>query len=152
MGRGDAELLTDFFRLDAEVLAHEEQLRRARRELAQAVLQHLEELLRLQRLLGPGLRRLAPVSSGVEERVEVVERRLTLQGLLPLGAPDGIDDLVLEDAGQPGTELRAAGEAFLRCERRDERFLDRVFRGLAVTELERREAQQVGPLRFDFVS
>lgn len=152
MGRGDAELLTDFFRLDAEVLAHQEHLRRAGRELAEALLQHLEELLALQRLLGPGLRRLAPVSGGVEERIELVERCLALQRLLALGAPDGIDDLVLEDAGQPGAELRAAGEAFLRGERRDERFLDRVFRGLAVTELERREAQQVRPLRFDFVS
>ena len=152
MGRGDAELLTDFFRVDAEVLAHQEHLRRARRELAQALFQRLEELLRFERLLGPGLRRLAPVAGAVEQRIQVLERRLALQRLLPLGAPDGIDDLVLEDAGQPGAELGAAGEAFLRGKRRDERFLDRVFRGLAVTELERREAQQVRPLRFDFVS
>ena len=152
MGRGDAELLTDFFRVDAEVLAHQEHLRGAGGELAQALFQHLEELLRLERLLGPGLRRLAPVAGGIEERVQVLERCLALQRLLPPGAPDAVDDLVLEDAGQPGAELGAAGEAFLRGERRDERFLDRVLGGLAITELERREAQQVRPLRFDFVS
>ena len=66
MGRGDAELLTDFFRLDAEVLAHEEHLRRAGRELAQALFQSFKELLRFERLLGPRLRRLAPVASGIE--------------------------------------------------------------------------------------
>ena len=92
------------------------------------------------------------MSGGVEERIQVLERRIALQRLLAAGTANRIDDLVLEDAGQPGAELGAAGEAFLRGERRDERFLDRVFRGLAVTELERREAQQVRPLRFDFVS
>jgi hypothetical protein len=59
---------------------------------------------------------------------------------------------VLEDAGEPRAELRATGKTFLSRERGDERLLDRVFRRLAVTELERREAQQVGPLRLDFVS
>ena len=152
MGRGDTELLTDFFRVDAEVLAHEEHLCGAGGKLAEALFQHLEELLRLERLLGPGLRRLAPVAGGVEERVEVLERRFAFQRLLAARLADRVDDLVLEDAGQPGTELRAAGEAFLRGERRDERFLDRVFGGLAITELERREAQQVRPLRLDFVS
>ena len=41
MGRRDAELLTDFFRLDAEVLAHEEHLRGAGRQAGEAVFQHL---------------------------------------------------------------------------------------------------------------
>ena len=152
MGRGDTEFLTDFCRLDTEVLAHQERPPGARGQAAEAFLQHLQELLRLERLLGPGLRRLAPVAGGVEEGIEVLERGLALQRLLPLGAPDGIDDLVLEDPGQPGAELGATGEAFLRGERRDEGFLDRVLGGLAVTELQRREAQQVRPLRFDLVS
>ena len=152
MGRGDAEFLTNFFRLDPEVLAHEEHACRARRQPGEAVLEDLQELLRFERLLGPGLRRLAPVAGGVEERIEVLERAFPFQRLLAARLSDRVDDLVLEDAGQPGAELGAAGEAFLRGERRDERFLDRVFRGLAVTELERRVAQQVRPLRFDFVS
>jgi hypothetical protein len=134
------------------VLAHEEQLGGAGGKLAEALFQHLEELLRLERLLGPGLRRLAPVAGGVEERVEVLERRLAFQRLLAARLADRVDDLVLEDAGEPGAQLRAPGEALLGRERGDERFLDRVFRGLAVTELERREAQQVRPLRLDFVS
>jgi len=152
MGRRDAELLTDFFSLDAEMLAHEEHLCGARGQPGEAVFQHLEELLRFERLLGPGLRRLAPVPGGVEERIQVLERRVALQRLLALGTADGVDDLVLEDAGQPRAQLGAPGEALLGRERGDERFLDRVFRGLAVTELERREAQQVRPLRLDFVS
>jgi len=152
MGRGDAEFLTDFCRRDAEMLAHQEELRGARGEPGEAVLEHLHELLRFERLLGPGLRRLAPVAGGVEERIEVLERPFAFQRLLAARLSDRVDDLVLEDAGEPGAKLRATGEALLRRERGDERFLDRVFRGLAVTELERRVAQQVRPLRFDFVS
>ena len=152
MRRGDAEFLTDFCRLDAEVLAHEEHLCCAGGQPAKALLEHLQELLALERLLGPGLRRLAPVAGGIEQCVEVLERRVAFQGLLAARFADRVDDLVLEDAGQPGAQLRAPGEALLGRERGDERFLDRVFGGLAVTELERREAQQVRPLRLDFVS
>jgi len=92
------------------------------------------------------------MAGGVEERIEVLERAFAFQRLLAARLSDRVDDLVLEDAGEPGAKLRATGEALLRRERGDERFLDRVFRGLAVTELERREAQQVRPLRLDFVS
>jgi len=58
---------------------------------------------------------------------------------------------VLQDAGQPGANLGAAGEALLRSERGQERFLDRVLGGLAVAKLQRGVAQQVGPLRLDLV-
>jgi hypothetical protein len=53
MGRSEAELLTDFRRLDAEVLPHQEHLSRARGELAQAFFKRGQELLVLERLLGP---------------------------------------------------------------------------------------------------
>ena len=151
MGRGDAELLTDFCRLGTQVLAHEEHPAGARGQPAEALFQDLEELLALERLLGPGLRRLAPVAGGIKQGVEILQPGLALQGLLPRGAANGVDDLVLEDAGQPGAQLRAAGEALLRGERRDEGFLDGVLGGLAVAKLQRGVAQQVRPLRFDLV-
>src|SRR5438105_14673142 len=46
MGRGDAEFLTDFCRRNAEMLAHQEELRGAGGEPGEALLEHLHELLR----------------------------------------------------------------------------------------------------------
>jgi len=71
--RGEAEFLTDFCRLDAEMLAHQEYLSGARGQIAQALLERGEELLVLERLLGPVLRRLAPVAARVEQRIQVFE-------------------------------------------------------------------------------
>ena len=151
MGRRETQLLTDFLRVDAEVLAHQENLSGARGQLAQAFFQRVQELLVLERLLGPRLRRLAPVAGGIEEGIQVLERRFALQRLLAPGAANGIDDLVLEDAGQPGADLGAAGEALLCGERGQEGFLDRVLGSFAVAKLQRGVAQQVGPLRLDLV-
>lgn len=151
MGRREAQLLTDFCRLDAEVLAHQEHLPGARGQPAQALFQRGEELLVLERLLRPLLRRLAPVARGIEKSLQVLERRIALERLLAARLSDRVDDLVLEDAGQPGADLRAAGEALLCGERGQERFLDRVLGGLAVAKLQRGVAQQVGPLRLDLV-
>ena len=97
------------------------------------------------------MRRLAPVAGGIEEGIEILERRFAFQRFLAPGTADGVDDLVLEDAGQPSADLRAAGEALLRGERGQERFLDRVLGGLAVAKLQRGVAQQVGPLRLDLL-
>jgi hypothetical protein len=149
MGRGEAQLLTDLGRFDAQMLAHQEHLAGARGELAQALFQRGQELLVLERLLGPVPRRLAPVAGGVEQGVQVLERRVGLERLFAARLADRVDDLVLEDAGQPGADLRAAGEGLLRGERGEERFLDRVLGGLAVAKLQRGVAQQVGPLRLD---
>src|SRR5437867_5348618 len=98
MGRGDAELRTDFGGGKAQVLAHQEDLAGARGEQGEALLQRLQEFLLLERLLGPVLRRLAPVAGRVEQGVEVLER-IIRQRLLAARAPNGVDDLVLEDAG-----------------------------------------------------
>ena len=91
------------------------------------------------------------MAGGIEEGIEVLERRFAFERFLAPGTADGVDDLVLEDAGQPGADLRAASEALLRGERGQERFLDRVLGGLAVAKLQRGVAQQVGPLRLDLV-
>src|SRR3982751_5065408 len=69
VGRGDAEFLTDIVSLEAEVLAHHEHLAGARGQGGEALFQGLQELLFLKRLLGPGLRRLAPMPGLVEQRV-----------------------------------------------------------------------------------
>ena len=151
MRRREAQFLTDFRRFDAEVLAHQEHLPGARGEPAQAFFQRGEELLVLERLLGPLVRRLAPVAGRVEEGIQILERRFAFQRFFPFGTANGVDDLVLEDAGQPGADLGAAGEALLRGERGQERFLDRVLGGFAVAKLQRGVAQQVGPLRLDLV-
>src|SRR4029079_3625182 len=102
MGRGEAELLTDFRRFDAEVLAHQEHLPGARGELAQAFFERGEELLVLERLLGPVGRRLALVAARVKELSKILERRFALKWLSPPRTADRVDDLVLQDAGQPG--------------------------------------------------
>src|SRR5258706_14872311 len=102
MGRREAELLTDFCRLDAQVLAHQEHLPGARGQPAQAFLERGEELLVLERLLGPLLRRLAPVARGIEQRLDILERRLALGRLLTAVLPGRCDELVLGDAVKPG--------------------------------------------------
>jgi hypothetical protein len=90
------------------------------------------------------------MAAGIEQCIQVVGVELGLGGALPSGAAQGVDDLVLEDPGEPGAQVRAPGEAFLGAERREERFLNGVFGRLAVTQLQRGEAQKVGPERFDF--
>jgi hypothetical protein len=91
------------------------------------------------------------VAGGIEERVEVFEARFAFQGLFAPGTANGVDDLVLEDAGQPGANLGATSEGLLGGERRQECFLDRILGRLAVAKLQRGVAQQVGPLRLDLV-
>ena len=104
----------------------------------------------LEGLLGPGLRRIAPVAALVEQGVEVVGGELGLGRALARGPADGVDDLVLEDSGDPRAQVRSTGEAFLGGERREKRFLYCVFGRLAVTQLERGEAEKIGPERLDF--
>jgi hypothetical protein len=56
------------------MFAHEEHLAGARRQHLQAALERGKKLLVVERLLGPRLRRLAPVAGLVEERFEVLDR------------------------------------------------------------------------------
>ena len=89
------------------------------------------------------------MAGGVEEGIQVLERRFALQRLFAPGTANGIDDLVLEDAGDPGAQVRAPGKALLGGERREEGFLYRVFGRLAIAQLERGVANQVRPERLD---
>jgi len=90
------------------------------------------------------------MTARVEELVQVVGRELDFRRPLPRGAAQRVDDLVLEDSGEPGAQVRAPGEALLGGERREKRFLHCVFGCLAVTQLQRGEAEEVGPERLDF--
>ena len=63
--------------------------------------------------------------------------------------PDGVDDLVLQDSGEPGAQVRARGERSLAGERGEESFLDRVLGGVRVAQLQAGVAQQVGALALD---
>ena len=154
MGRSNGELLTDFVSLQAGVLAEHEDLRRPRRQPGKAGFQRLQELLLVQRTVGvfPGLGVLAPVLALVEERVEVGGRRLGVlarERALAARAADRIDALVLEDPGDPGPQVGAALKACLRRERGEQRFLHRVLGRLAVAQLQRGVAHEIGPQRLD---
>ena len=151
MRRGKAEFLTDLRRVEAEVLAHEEYPRGARRQPLEAGLEGREELLFVELALGirpwRGVR--APMAALVEERVERRLVRLIAEGHLAPAAAQGIDDLVLEDPGEPGAQVRAPLEARSARERSEQCFLDRVLGRVAVAQRERGIAQQVGAQRFE---
>src|SRR5688572_26372904 len=82
-----------------------------------------------------------------EERFEL--GRIALDGRLAPRAPDRVDDLVLEDPGEPGAQVRAPGEGRLARERGDERVLDRILRGVRVAQLQRGIAQEVRAFALD---
>ena len=86
------------------------------------------------------------MSGLVEERVHVVELAFVLEHgerRLARLAADRVDDLVLEDAGEPGLEARATGEAFRALQRRDQRVLHHVLGEIVVAQLQHRDAEQV---------
>ena len=154
MRRGYSQLLTDFRSLQAEVLAHHERLSRALRQPAQAFLQSGEELLLAECAFGlfPGVGRFLPVAASIEQAVEFARVAVSprFRGrALPALAPDRVDDFVLQDAGQPGAQVRAPGEIRLADKRREQRLLDGVFGGGRVPQLQAGVAQQVGPQVFD---
>ena len=130
MGRSQAQFLTDFSRLHAHVLPHEEHPRGARRQPREAGFQRPQELRLVERAIGvlPRLGMLVPVPALVEEPVEVGGAALLVAlvqrppAALP---PDRVDDLVLQDPGDPGAQVRAPFEAALRRERGEQRLLPR---------------------------
>jgi len=136
------------------VLAHHEDLGGARGQVAQAGFQGGEELLLLQRSfrLLPGIGRFLPVAALVEQRVELrlVAASLKVRGrAIAALAPDGVDDLVLEDAGEPGTQVGTPGKTGFGGECRQQGVLDRVLGGRGIAQLQRGVAQQVGAQAFD---
>ena len=80
--------------------------------------------------IAPVGRRRLPRAVVLEQRVELVEVGLLVErrrdDRLALLLADRIDDLVLEDAGQPRLDARSAREAVARAQRGDERLLHDV--------------------------
>src|SRR4030095_6177514 len=106
------QFLTDLVSFQSEMLSHHEGLRGLVRKTLEAFLKSGEEPLLVERRLGgrPSRRHLDPVAALVEQGVELVRaggRRLAAR------TADRVDDLVLEDAGQPGAQAGALAEAGL---------------------------------------
>jgi hypothetical protein len=72
--------------------------------------------------------------------------RLGREHRLAALAPDGVDDLVLEDPGEPGAQVRAPLETSFAGERRNQRLLHRVLGQARIAQLQARVAQKVRPL------
>src|SRR5262249_48541613 len=101
MRRRDAEVLTDLVSLEPPVLAPHERARGLLGQSFQAHFQRDKELLLLERAVGvvPGRRKSRPVTVRIEQ---LLERLVRLDRGLAAALADRVDDLVLEDAGQPG--------------------------------------------------
>jgi hypothetical protein len=67
--------------------------------------------------------------------------RARLQRLFTRGLADAVDDLVLEDADEPGTHGRLPGETCRALDGGEQGVLHRIFGGGAVAQLQEREAQ-----------
>ncbi len=130
------------------MLAHHETLRGLRRKAREAFLELHEELRLLERRLRllPGARQLEPVPFLVEQGVEFLLRSCRR---LARRAPDAVDDLVLEDAGEPGAQVRAAAEAGFAGQGGEQGLLHGVLGGMGVPQLQARVAQQIRALAFD---
>src|SRR5688572_5411727 len=148
MGRRYGEFLTDLAGLEAKVLAHHEGLRGLLRQAREAHLQGGKEapLLEGSVRLGPRRGHLEPVAALVEQGLEFIpgnRRRLAAH------PADRVDDLVLEDAGEPGAQAGARAESGLSRQGGEQGLLHRVLGGVAVAQLQGGVAQQVGALALD---
>jgi len=152
--RRDAEFLTDFAGLQAEVLPHHECLGGPGGQPLQALLERSEELLALERgvRFRPAAGSLGPVAVLLELVAEVLDFRIVVERAgreLAARAADRIDDLVLENAGEPRAHVRLTAEAAFGGECGSERLLHDVFRRFRIAQLQAREAQEVRALLFD---
>jgi hypothetical protein len=150
--RRDRQLLTDLFGAELEPLAHHEHPPLRGRQPLHAQLEHLEELALAEGLLraAPLLRRLAPVAVGLEQQLVDVGFVVVAQDrALARVAAQLVDDLVLQDADQPGLELRLPGEALRLLQRGQQRFGHRILGPGVVAQLRARIAQQLRAQVFD---
>ena len=117
VGRRQREFLTDFLRRKLQPFAHQKQPAQRGRQTLHAGVQHLEELHLLQGLVrvAPVIGRLGKVAVGPERQpVQLVALFVSLRihhSHRACIAAKQVDHLVLEDADQPGFELRAIAEA-----------------------------------------
>ena len=102
------------------------------REPLDAGLQHVEELHARQRCLrvAPVQRVADPMAVSAKQVFDFVVAGILADCIDRNLAPSAaklVDDLVLEDADDPGRQLRLAAEALATLERRDQRLGDRIF-------------------------
>src|SRR6266853_6137480 len=116
VGRGDAEFLTNLLPIQLHHLAHHEDAGGIGRELFQAKIHDVEKLpsRKLSLRIAPGRGLILPMARLIEQGIEIVyltfviERRDDRSTAL---LADGIDDLVLEYAREPGLEARSPGKS-----------------------------------------
>ena len=65
---------------------------------------------------------------------------------LPLPLADRVDDLVLQDPGEPRPHARALREALASAQRRDERLLHDVLRQVRIPQLQMGDSQQIAAM------
>src|SRR6266480_2339697 len=123
VGRGDAEFLTNLFSVQLHHLAHHEDAGGIGRKLFQAKIHDIEKLTSRKLPLGvtPGRRRILPMARLIEQGIEVVDLAFLIERRDDRSAPlltDGVDDLVLEYAREPGLEARAPGKSAGALQRR----------------------------------
>src|SRR5713101_9451302 len=143
VGRGDAEFLTNLLPIQLHHLAHHEDAGGIGRELFQAKIHDVEKLTSRQLSLGiaPGRGLILPMARLIEQGIEIVylafviERRDDWSPTLPA---DGIDDLVVEYARQPGLEARSPGKSASPLQCRHQRLLHHVLGEIAITKLQDR--------------
>ncbi len=150
--RRDRQFLTDFVGLELHHFPHHERTGRVGRQLLEAKLHHAHELLPRERILGvsPLRRRRFPGPIVLEQRIEFVEVGLLVEHRhehrLALPLTDCIDDLVLQDPGEPRSHARALRKALARAERRDDRLLHDVLRQVRVPQLQVGHSQQIAAM------
>ena len=96
------------------------------------------------RIVRPGARRLRPAAAGVPPR-RIVALGL---GFAPAG-PQAIDDLVAQDADQPGALAGVAAAGGLAAQGGEQGFLHRILGIGALAQAQHREAVEVGGVRRD---
>ena len=90
----------------------------------------------------------SPVPVGREQLVERLDLgclHLRIRGDFASRAPELVDDLVLEDADDPGLQLRLRGERARSLERGDESLGHRVLGPRLVAQLQAGNGEETGP-------
>ena len=149
IGRGEFQFLTDLVTGELQPLSHQKQSSLYGRQLRGAGLQHFKKLAAADVLLrvAPFRRRFLEVPVGLESNViQGVTSIVVTQwrgAYLPAVVAHCVNHLVLEDAHQPGLELRTDAKRLRFGERRQQGFRNGIFRPGLLAQLQPRKTQQV---------
>src|ERR1022692_3066144 len=154
VGRSDAEFLTNLCSVKLHDFAHHEDAGSIRRKLLQAKIHDFEKLQPRELCLriAPGRGRIVPMARFVEHGIEVVEPAFLIERGCDRFAPllaDGINDLVLEDAREPGLDARPPGKSVGPLQSRHQRILHHVLGEIRIAKLQDRHTQQISAMGMD---